>query len=40
MEASLNSSKKLYQLASVGHKGLLISLLVPLSNMNEKKEKI
>lgn len=38
MEVSLNSSKKLYQLASLGHKENLISLLVPLSNMNGKKK--
>lgn len=39
MEASLNSSKELYQLASLGLKELLISFLVPLSNTNEKKGK-
>lgn len=39
MEASLNSSKELYQLASLGLKELLISLSVPLSNTNEKKGK-
>ena len=39
MEASLNSSKELYQLASHGLKELLISFLVPLSNTNEKKGK-
>lgn len=39
MEASLNSSKELYQLASLGLKELLISLSVPLSNTNEKTGK-
>ena len=36
--SQLKFLQKLYQLASLGHKELLISLLVPLSNMNGKKK--